>query len=100
MPSAPQKRFCANGRSFDTHSTARPLAAARSLKVRTLVAHTDVSTEGKMFSNKGLSRNCTLLTAPRSVPVRVKPGAGAPLTAGRYAPIVPLDTKNCMHIRA
>ena len=40
MPSAPQKRFCANGRSFDTHSTERPLAAARSLKVRTLVAHT------------------------------------------------------------
>ena len=34
-----------------------------------------------MFSNKGLSRNCSLLTAPRSVPVRVKPGAGAP-TAG------------------
>jgi hypothetical protein len=53
-----------------------------------------------MFSNKGLSRNCTLLTAPRSVPVRVKPGAGAPSTAGRYAPIVPLDTKNCIHIRA
>ena len=40
MPSAPQKRFCANGRSFDTHSTERPLSAARSLKVRTLVAHT------------------------------------------------------------
>ena len=53
-----------------------------------------------MFSNKGLSRNCSLLTAPRSVPVRVKPGAGAPSTAGSNAPIVPPDTKNCIHIRA
>src|SRR6478672_6960353 len=81
MPSAPQKRFCANGRSFDTHNTDRPLASARSLNVRTLVAHTGVSTDGKMLSNNGLPWNCSLVTAPRSVPVRVNRGAGDP-TAG------------------
>src|SRR3979490_1572776 len=81
MPSAPQNRCCANGRSFDTHTTERPPPAARSLKVRMLVAQTGVSTDGKMFSNTGLPRNCSLLTAPRSVPVSVKPGAGDP-TAG------------------
>ena len=64
MPSAPQKRFCANGRSFDTHSTERPLAAAHSLKVRTLVAHTGVSTEGKMFKQQGLIAE--LLAADRA----------------------------------
>ncbi len=69
MPSALQNRLWANGRSLETHSTDRPLAAARSLKVRTLVAHTGVSTEGKMFSNSALPRNCSLVTVPRSVPV-------------------------------
>src|SRR5271166_6577545 len=81
MPSAPQNRFCANGRSFDTHTTDTPSPAARSLKVRTLVAHTGVSTDGKMFSNKALPLNCSLLTAPRSAPASLKPGAGDP-TAG------------------
>ena len=75
MPSAPQNRANANGRSFDTHTTVAPPAAARSLKVRTLVAHTGVSTDGKMFSTTGLPRNWSLLTAPRSPPVKVKVGA-------------------------
>ena len=51
MPSAPQNRPGANGRSADTHSTtvsSRP--AARSLNVRTLVAHVGVSMLGKMLS--------------------------------------------------
>src|ERR1700758_4579606 len=82
MPSAPQNRACANGRSLDTLITDRPPAAARSLKVRTLVAQTGVSTEGKMFSNTGLPSNWSLLTALRSDPVSVKAGAGDP-TAGR-----------------
>src|SRR5690348_7460811 len=82
MPSAPQNRACANGRSSDTHSTDRPLAAARSLKVRTLVAHTGVSTDGKMFSNTGFPLNSSLLTGLRSDPVKVNDGAGDP-TAGR-----------------
>src|ERR1700752_4714481 len=81
MPSAPQNRACANGRSLDTHNTDAPLAAARSLKVRTLFAHTGVSTDGKMFSTKGLPLNWSLLTAPKSVPVNLNAGAGDP-TAG------------------
>src|ERR1700758_4451534 len=81
MPSAPQNRACANGRSFDTHNTDAPLAAARSLKVLTLVAHTGVSTDGKMFNTPGLPLNWSLLTAPKSVPVKLKAGAGDP-TAG------------------
>src|SRR6202021_1424018 len=82
IPSAPQKRACANGKSLDTHSTDTPPAAARSLKVRTLVAHTGVSTDGKMFSNTGLPSNWSLLTGARSDPVSVKAGAGDP-TGGR-----------------
>src|SRR5689334_24200273 len=82
MPSAPQNRASANGRSFETHSTEAPPAAARSLKVRTLVAHTGVSTDGKMLSTKGLPLNWSLLTGPKSVPTKVNVGAGDP-TAGR-----------------
>jgi hypothetical protein len=78
MPSAPQNRFCANGRSLDTQTTVSPLVAARSLKVRTLVAHTGVSMDGKMLSRSGFPRNCSLLTEPRSVPINEKPGAGEP----------------------
>src|ERR1700677_2622149 len=81
MPSAPQNRACANGRSLDTLITERPPAAARPLKVRTLVAHTGVSTDGKMFSSTGLPPNWSLLTGARSDPVSVKAGAGDP-TAG------------------
>src|SRR5262245_46417850 len=81
MSSAPQNRFWANGRSFDTHSTVNPLAWARSLKTRTLVAQTGVSTDGKMLSNNGLPRNWSRLTSPRSVPISVNSGAGDP-TAG------------------
>src|ERR1700684_3616421 len=79
MPSAPQKRACANGRSLETCTTETPPAAARSLKVRTLVAHTGVSTDGKMFSNTGLPRNCSLVTGARSDPTSVKAGAEAPI---------------------
>jgi hypothetical protein len=49
MPSAPQNRFCANGRSADTHSHDGVVARGSLLvKVRTLDAHTGVSTLGKM----------------------------------------------------
>jgi len=51
-------------------------------RVRTLVAHTGVSTDGKMFSNTGLPCNCSLLTGARSDPTSVKAGAEAP-TAGK-----------------
>src|ERR1700758_5314155 len=78
MPSAPQNRACANGRSFDTHSTDAPLAAARSLKVLTLLEHTGVSMDGKMLSTTGLPLNWSLVTAPKSVPVKLNAGAGDP----------------------
>src|ERR1700749_3218909 len=78
MPSAPQNRACANGRSLETFTTVAPPPAARSLKVRTLVAHTGVSTDGKMLSTTGLPLNWSLLTAPRSVPVKLNAGAGDP----------------------
>src|SRR6202012_5577712 len=81
MPSAPQNRFCAKGRSFDTLTTVAPPPAARSLNFRTLVAHTGVSTDGKMFSRTDLPPNCSLLTGLRSEPVKVKAGALDP-TAG------------------
>src|SRR3546814_1917269 len=50
MPSAPQKRAWANGRSLDTLITvvfSRP--AASSLNLRTLAAQMPVSTDGKML---------------------------------------------------
>ena len=51
MPSAPQKRASANGRSADAQTTVvLSSPAASSLKRRTLIAHTPVSTLGKMFS--------------------------------------------------
>ena len=51
MPSAPQKRPWANGRSAETHSTTvSSRSAARWLNVRTLVAHVGVSMLGKMLS--------------------------------------------------
>src|SRR3546814_8705089 len=50
-PSAPQNRFCANGRSAEMHSTTvlSSLPAA-SLKWRTEAAQVGVSTLGKMLS--------------------------------------------------
>lgn len=77
MPSAPQNRLSANGRSLETHSTESPRAAACSLNLRTLAAQTGVSTDGNMLSSNGFPRNCALNTVPRSVPVRVNLGAGA-----------------------
>jgi len=82
MPSAPQKRFSANGRSADTQTTAalsRP--AASSLKRRTLAAQTPVSTLGKMLRTTRLPSG-SVTSSRRFVPVRVYAGAGAP-TAGR-----------------
>ena len=56
-PSAAQKRFCANGRSFDAHNTTvffRPEASW--LNFRTEVAQTGVSMLGKIFSTRRLPR--------------------------------------------
>src|SRR5271163_1882621 len=93
MPSAPQNRFCANGRSLDTFTTVAPLPAARSLNFRTLIAHTGVSTEGKMFSNTGLPLNCSLVTAPKSAPVRLKAGALDPTTGSSPTVLIAFPRK-------
>ena len=46
-----QKRLCAKGRSADTLRTTAPSTfPARSLKLRTDIAQTDVSTPGKILS--------------------------------------------------
>jgi hypothetical protein len=50
IPSAPQKRFCAKGKSRETHTTfVLSIAAARWLNVRTDAAHVGVSILGKIF---------------------------------------------------
>ena len=82
MPSAPQNRFCANGRSLDTHTTDAPLAPTRSLKVRTLVAHTGVSTDGKMFSSTALPLELLIADRAQIGAGQREAGAGDP-TAGR-----------------
>src|SRR5699024_2939188 len=79
MPSAPQKRACAKGRSFETHTTtvfSRP--AASSLNLRTLIAQVPVSSEGKMFSTTRLPARSALLTGARSWPTSSKAGSAEP----------------------
>src|SRR5688572_23860273 len=79
MPSAPQKRFIANGRSFDTQrTTVFASAAAFWLKVRTDVAQTPVSMLGKMLSTTFLPVRSFLASGDRSTFVSVKSGAWLP----------------------
>ena len=82
MPSAPQKRDWANGRSADTLSTtASSRLPAFSLNARTLAWHTPVSMLGKMLSTTLLPAKSAAVTSARLPPVSVKAGAGEP-TAG------------------
>ena len=70
-PSAPQKRFCANGRSAEMQSTtvfARALAWA--LNLRTEVAQVGVSTLGKMLRILRLPAKAASSTSARSAPTR------------------------------
>ena len=75
MPSAPQKRAWAKGRSIDTLSTAassRP--AAFWLNARTLAAHTPVSTLGKMLRITVLPAKSPSETSSSVPPVSVNVG--------------------------
>ncbi|MCY1297562.1 hypothetical protein D9M70_470050 [compost metagenome] len=75
-PSAPQKRFWANGRSAEMHSTtvfASLLASA--LNLRTEVAQVGVSMLGKMFSTLRLPLRLARVTSARSPPTRLNAGA-------------------------
>src|SRR4051812_20340749 len=79
MPSAPQKRRWAKGRSADTHNTSTPSrSAARWLKARTLAAHTAVSIDGKMLSRTAAPRWSLSVTSSSSEPVSEYAGAGEP----------------------
>src|SRR5215213_10972221 len=83
MPSAPQKRDWANGRSADTLSTVTSSREpALSLKWRTLAWHTPVSMLGKMLMTSALPAKSPSVTSSSFPPARVKAGAGEP-TAGR-----------------
>ena len=79
MPSAPQKRPAANGKSADTQITcvlSRP--AACSLNLRTDVAHVPVSIEGKMLRITRLPLRSARVTSPKSAFTNVKSGACCP----------------------
>ena len=82
MPSAPQKRVWANGRSADTLSTvtsSRP--PAFSLNARTLAWQTPVSMLGKMLRTSFLPAKSASVTSARLPPTSVNAGADEP-TAG------------------
>src|SRR5690606_41146464 len=75
-PSAAQKRFWANGRSAEMHSTTvLGRLPALLLKVRTEVAQVGVSTLGKMCRILRLSANEDRSTSFRSRPTRLNAGA-------------------------
>src|SRR5258706_16246296 len=87
MPSAPQKRLWAKGRSFETPTmTVLGRLATSVLNLRTDVAQTPVSIDGKMFRMTFLPAKSLSDTSDRSVFVSLKSGALLP-TAGSV-PIV------------
>ena len=96
MPSAPQKRACASGRSTDTLTTAvlsRP--AASSLNFRTLAWHTPVSMLGKMLSTTRLPETSASVSASNFESTRSKPGACEP-TAGSSPTVLTVLGPSCV----
>lgn len=80
MPSAPQKRFRAKGRSMEMARTVvLSSEAAFSLNWRTDAAQTSVSMLGKMFRTMRRPLNVSRLMSDRSAAVRVNAGAWVPL---------------------
>ena len=83
MPSAAQKRPKAKGRSFDTHTIATLGTLAASVwNLRTEVAHTPVSTLGKIFRSTFLPLKSAKATSFNSLVTQVKLAAVEP-TSGR-----------------
>src|SRR6056297_675752 len=81
MPSAPQKRACANGRSREMHNTSVSSSpAAASLNLRTEAAHVPVSRLGKIFSTSFLALKSAKLTLDKSVFTSVKSLAFSPFS--------------------
>ena len=108
MPSAPQKRFRAKGRSAETQTTvalSRP--AAISLKRRTLAAQTPVSTLGKMLRTTRLPDGQRHVVA-RSVRSACTSGAVAPtarqladgVDGGVAERVVAMDVSNTRRVVA
>src|SRR5262245_46020715 len=86
MPSAPQKRLIANGRSDDATSTVTPgSAAAFSLNFFVSSAHTPVSRLGTVSSTSVLPAKSFFETADRSCFTSVKSGALPPFAGSSPA---------------
>ena len=72
-PSAPQKRFCAKGKSLETHKTVVfSKVLALSLNLRTDAAHVPVSTLGKIFKTNFLPAKSLNEATERSVLTNLK----------------------------
>src|SRR4051812_40576011 len=87
MPSAAQKRLCANGRSAEMLTTTvlfRP--AALLLKARTDMAQVGVSTLGNMLSTLRLPAKVARVVSARALSASLKSGAVWPF-CGRLPPI-------------
>ena len=96
MPSAPQKRACARGRSTETLTTAvlsRPDAS--SLNFRTLAWHTPVSMLGKMLSTIRLPETSSSVRAWNLESTRSKPGACEP-TVGSSPTVLTVLGPSCV----
>jgi hypothetical protein len=88
MPSAPQKRVCAKGKSAETQSTTVLFKAdAFLLNSRTEVAHVGVSMLGKMFKILRLPAKLSSVTFSRFALASSKFGDAWPLL-GNFPPIV------------
>src|SRR5689334_17622765 len=83
IPSAPQKRFMAKGKSLAMHSTtALSKDAILLLNSLTDIGQTRVSILGKIFKTTFLPLNDSDFTSVISLPVRTKAGAVEP-TVGK-----------------
>ena len=79
IPSAVQKRPCANGRSFEIASTSVfSIPAASLLNLRTEAAHTPVSMLGKMFNTTNFPLASAREKVLKSPFTSEKSGASAP----------------------
>src|SRR5574343_55229 len=79
IPSAPQKRFLANGKSRDTQTTfVFSNSEARLLNVLTDVAHVAVSIVGKMFKIKLAPLKSLKFVVDKSTFFKLKSGAISP----------------------
>ena len=95
MPSAPQNRPSAKGKSSETVSTVVPaLAAACSLNLRVEVAQVGVSMDGKILITTFLPANSARLTGLSCASMRVNAGALLPTAGSSPAVVTGLPRNN------